>query len=133
MIDVYDFTGGDITVQLVDGKELVVEGQAEKQEDTRISRLSFIRRFQLPPFVEWEAITVALSSDGVLTITSPKSRLPRGPSVRPRRSPSARRSQERASDAAERNQREKYTREPSEEFEDFDTRKSALHSFMNQF
>ncbi|XP_042855524.1 uncharacterized protein LOC122242308 [Penaeus japonicus] len=133
VVDVYDFTGGDITVQLVDGKELVVEGQAEKQEDTRISRLSFIRRFQLPPFVEWEAITVALSSDGVLTITSPKSRLPRGPSVRPRRSPSARRSQERASDAAERNQREKYTREPSEEFEDFDTRKSALHSFMNQF
>lgn len=134
VIDVYDFTGGDITVQLVDGKELVVEGQAEKQEATRVSRLSFIRRFQLPDLADRDAITVALSSDGVLTIYSPKRRSPRCLSVRSKRSPSARRSQERASDP-DRSWREKYAHEPSEDFEDFDahTRKSALHSFMNQF
>lgn len=115
MIDVYDFTGGDITVQLVDGKELVVEGQAEKQEATRVSRLSFIRRFQLPDLADRDAITVALSSDGVLTIYSPKRRSPRCLSVRSKRSPSARRSQERASDP-DRSWREKYAHEPSEDF-----------------
>lgn len=69
-MDVHDFTGGDVTVQLVGGKELLVEGQAERQEGHRISRLSFVRRFPLPDHVDRDGITTALSSDGILTIIS---------------------------------------------------------------
>ncbi|XP_042893939.1 uncharacterized protein LOC122267832 [Penaeus japonicus] len=72
VIDVLDFTGGDVTVQLVKGKELLVEGQAEKQDGSRVSRVSFVRRFALPDLVERDAISCVLSSDGILTIISKK-------------------------------------------------------------
>ncbi|XP_042893943.1 uncharacterized protein LOC122267836 [Penaeus japonicus] len=72
VMDVFDFIGGDVTVQLVKGKELLVEGQAEKQDGSRVSRVSFVRRFALPDLVERDAISCVLSSDGILTIISKK-------------------------------------------------------------
>ncbi|XP_037777328.1 LOW QUALITY PROTEIN: uncharacterized protein LOC119574238 [Penaeus monodon] len=72
VMDVFDFIKGDVTVQLVKGKELLVEGQAEKQDGSRVSRVSFVRRFALPDLVERDAISCVLSSDGILTITSKK-------------------------------------------------------------
>ncbi|ROT62321.1 heat shock protein 21 [Penaeus vannamei] len=72
VMDVHDFTGGDVTVQLVGGNELLVEGQAERQEDNKVSRLSFVRCFPLPDHVDRDAITTALSSDGILTIITRK-------------------------------------------------------------
>jgi len=70
VMDVFDFISGDVTVRLVEGKELLVEGQAEKQDGSRVSRVSFVRRFALPDLVERDAISCVLSSDGILTIVS---------------------------------------------------------------
>nr|XP_027233940.1 alpha-crystallin A chain-like [Penaeus vannamei] len=72
VMDVFDFMKGDVTVQLVKGKELLVEGQAERQDGGRVSRVSFVRRFALPELVERDAISCVLSSDGILTITCRK-------------------------------------------------------------
>ncbi|XP_063587035.1 uncharacterized protein LOC134764380 [Penaeus indicus] len=72
VMDVFDFIKGDVTVQLVKGKELLVEGQAEKQDGSRVSRVSFERRFALPELVDRDAISCVLSSDGILTIISKK-------------------------------------------------------------
>ena len=71
-MDVLDFLGGDVTVRLVEGKELLVEGQAERQDGGRVSRVSFVRRFALPELVERDAVSCVLSSDGILTIVSEK-------------------------------------------------------------
>ncbi|XP_063586537.1 uncharacterized protein LOC134764003 [Penaeus indicus] len=72
VMDVFDFIKGDVTVQLVKGKELLVEGQAEKLEGSRVSQVNFERRFALPELVDRDAISCVLSSDGILTITSKK-------------------------------------------------------------
>ncbi|XP_076061702.1 uncharacterized protein LOC143037421 [Oratosquilla oratoria] len=71
VLDVYEFVGGDVKVK-ADGQMLVVEGQTQKKEDNTTSSRSFRRRFILPTSVDMEAVTSALSSDGVLTITAPK-------------------------------------------------------------
>ncbi|XP_063586536.1 uncharacterized protein LOC134764002 isoform X2 [Penaeus indicus] len=72
VMDVFDFIKGDVTVQLVKGKELLVEGQAEKQDGSRVSRVSFVRRLALPELVDRDAISCVLSSDGILTVISKK-------------------------------------------------------------
>lgn len=72
VLDVRDFEAGSVSVRAVGESELLVEGKVEKKtEGTSISR-SFRRRFVLPGMVKGEAITSALSADGVLTITAPK-------------------------------------------------------------
>lgn len=50
----------------------MVEGRAQTQEGTSEATRTFLRRFSLPRFVDLDAITSAMSSDGVLTIVSPK-------------------------------------------------------------
>lgn len=64
------FTGGEVTVHLLEGNELLVEGNADKRDGSNLSRRSFVRRFALPHLVDRAAITAALSSDGILTIIS---------------------------------------------------------------
>lgn len=71
-MDVHDFTSGDVTVSLVGGSELVIEGQAEKQEGSCSARKSFCRRFLLPELDDRDAISSALSSDGILSVISTK-------------------------------------------------------------
>jgi len=73
VMDVHDFMTGDIKVKVVDNKEVVVEGRVEKQDGGFRSTKSFCRRFNFPGKVDMEAVTSAMSSDGVLTITAPKS------------------------------------------------------------
>ncbi|XP_047473902.1 uncharacterized protein LOC125028556 [Penaeus chinensis] len=74
VLDVHEFLGGDVTVKVVGEKELVVEGRVEKKaEGNSCAALhSFRRRFSLPRLTDMAAITSAMSSDGVLTITVPK-------------------------------------------------------------
>lgn len=72
MIDVGDFLKGDVQVKVVGKNEVVVEGRVEKQEGKSRSSKSFRRGFTLPGAVEGDALTAAMSSDGVLTITVPK-------------------------------------------------------------
>ncbi|XP_076061879.1 uncharacterized protein LOC143037480 isoform X1 [Oratosquilla oratoria] len=73
VMDVRDFVKEDLQVK-VDGQKLMVEGRAEKKEANSSSSRSFHRNFTLPTTVDIEAVTSALSSDGVLTITAPKRR-----------------------------------------------------------
>ncbi|XP_063603419.1 uncharacterized protein LOC134779292 [Penaeus indicus] len=74
VLDVHEFLGGDVTVKVVGEKELVVEGRVEKKEEgsSCVALHSFRRRFSLPRLTNMAAITSAMSSDGVLTITVPK-------------------------------------------------------------
>ncbi|XP_063848727.1 uncharacterized protein LOC135093396 [Scylla paramamosain] len=71
MIDVKDYKPGDITVKTVDDT-VVVEGKIEQKEGNSIKTQVFTRRFMLPPTVNLNGVTSALSRDGVLTISAPK-------------------------------------------------------------
>nr|XP_053643461.1 uncharacterized protein LOC128696305 [Cherax quadricarinatus] len=73
VMDVRDFLSGDVRVKAVGRNEVLVEGSVEKQEGCFKSTKSFSRRFTLPGVVNVNDVTSALSSDGVLTITAPKS------------------------------------------------------------
>ncbi|XP_071551064.1 LOW QUALITY PROTEIN: uncharacterized protein [Panulirus ornatus] len=74
VLDVYDFLGGEVTVRVVEGKELVVEGRAKRKEGTSLTTLSFVRRFPLPDRADLETISAVMASDGVLVIVVPKLR-----------------------------------------------------------
>ena len=67
-----DFLEGDIKVKVVGKNEVQVEGKVEKQEESCTSTRSFRQWFQLPGVVDVNAVTSALSSDGVLTIKAVK-------------------------------------------------------------
>lgn len=71
VIDVKDFKPEGINVKVVDDK-IVVEGKIEKKEGNSVSTQQFVRRFMLPPNVDFAKITSALSKDGVLKINAPK-------------------------------------------------------------
>ena len=71
VIDVKDFKPEDINVKVVDDK-IVVEGKIEKKEGNSVSTQQFVRRFLLPPNVDFAKISSALSKDGVLKINAPK-------------------------------------------------------------
>lgn len=70
-MDVKDFSPEQISVKAVDDT-IVVEGHIEKKEGNSVSTQKFVRRFILPPTVNMNAISSALSKDGVLTINAPK-------------------------------------------------------------
>ncbi|XP_042893940.1 uncharacterized protein LOC122267833 [Penaeus japonicus] len=73
VMDVHDFMGGDVKVKVVGEKDLVVEGSVEKKEGgPSVSSHSFRRRFSLPRLTDLSAIDSVMSSDGILTITTPK-------------------------------------------------------------
>ncbi|XP_076032553.1 uncharacterized protein LOC143020250 [Oratosquilla oratoria] len=71
VVDVKDFSPEDINVKTVDDT-VVVEGKIEKKEGNAVSTQRFTRRFMLPSGVDLNAISSALSRDGVLTINAPK-------------------------------------------------------------
>ncbi|XP_037777747.1 protein lethal(2)essential for life-like [Penaeus monodon] len=71
VLDIDDFKNGDVKVRVEDN-QVVVEGRMEKEEGDFKSMKSFCRRFNFPGKVNMEALTSAMSSDGVLTITAPK-------------------------------------------------------------
>nr|XP_027228837.1 protein lethal(2)essential for life-like [Penaeus vannamei] len=71
VLDVHDFKSGDVKVRVEDN-QVVVEGRVEKEEGDYKSLKSFCRCFNFPGKVDMEAVTSAMSSDGVLTVTAPK-------------------------------------------------------------
>ncbi|XP_042893945.1 uncharacterized protein LOC122267838 [Penaeus japonicus] len=73
VLDMNDFMSGDVKVKVVGEKELVVEGRVEKEEgSSSVSARSLRKCFSLPHLVDMTAITSVMSSDGILTITVPK-------------------------------------------------------------
>nr|XP_045595160.1 uncharacterized protein LOC123756146 [Procambarus clarkii] len=73
ILDVQDFLkGGDITVRVVDERDLVVEGHVEAEAGGARVFKHFRRRFVLPGDVALESVSSVMSSDGVLTIIAPK-------------------------------------------------------------
>ncbi|XP_076061732.1 uncharacterized protein LOC143037427 isoform X1 [Oratosquilla oratoria] len=74
VMDMSDFVEGEVKVK-VDGQKLVVESSTEKKESNSSSSRSFRRCITFPTLVNMEAVTSALSSDGVLTITAPKKKV----------------------------------------------------------
>lgn len=72
-MDVHDFVKGDVNINLVGEREMVVEGSLETHEgDMAVSSTSFRRRFCLPHDTNIEAISSVMSADGILTITIPR-------------------------------------------------------------
>ncbi|ROT63593.1 heat shock protein 21 [Penaeus vannamei] len=74
VLDVHEFLGGDVRVKVVGERELQVEGRVDRKEEGSpcVTSHTFRRRFSLPRLTDMTAITSAMSSDGVLTITVPK-------------------------------------------------------------
>ncbi|XP_076062043.1 uncharacterized protein LOC143037537 [Oratosquilla oratoria] len=72
VLDVHDFVGGEVRIR-AEGQILVVEGRTQKNERNSTSSQSFRRCFNFPTSVDMEAVSSALSSDGVLTVIAPKS------------------------------------------------------------
>ncbi|EFA00665.1 Protein lethal(2)essential for life-like Protein [Tribolium castaneum] len=72
-LDVQQFTPEEITVKASDDT-ITIEGKHEEKEDEHgfISR-HFIRKYKLPEGHDISQVTSKLSTDGVLTITAPKS------------------------------------------------------------
>lgn len=75
-MDVQQFNPNEITVKTVDNC-IIVEGKHDEKQDEHgyISR-QFTRRYILPEGHEAVDVLSSLSSDGVLTICSPKKALP---------------------------------------------------------
>lgn len=71
VMDVKDFSPEHINVKAIDDT-IVVEGHIEKKEGNAVSTQKFVRRFLLPPGVNMNGVSSALSRDGVLTIYAPK-------------------------------------------------------------
>ena len=73
VMDVQDFTAGEVKVKAAGERELVVEGRTEtKDGDWSVSCNSFRRRFLLPANTDAKAVSAVLSDDGILTITAPR-------------------------------------------------------------
>lgn len=73
MMDVHDFVSGELKVKVVGEREVMVEGRLETNTaDLAMSSNSFRRKFSLPQDTDMEAISSAMSSDGVLTIFAPR-------------------------------------------------------------
>ncbi|KAK8751059.1 hypothetical protein OTU49_012763 [Cherax quadricarinatus] len=69
ILDVQDFAnGGEVTVKIVNEKEVVVEGHIVKQEATK----RFCRKFVLPEGADAKSVSPVMSADGVLTIITKK-------------------------------------------------------------
>ncbi|KAG7173671.1 lethal(2)essential for life-like 2, partial [Homarus americanus] len=71
VLDVCDFIGG-LKVQLIEGKEIKVEGKGNRQQGSSVVSFSFMRGFQLYDNTDLDAITAVMSSEGILTIIAPK-------------------------------------------------------------
>lgn len=67
-MDVCDFVP-DVTVKVVEGKEIVVEGTGKKAGG---GTFSFCRRYGLYEDTDLETITAVVSAEGILTITVPR-------------------------------------------------------------
>lgn len=67
-----DFKNTQISIRAAGSSEILVEAKSETRTDgTTVSR-ALRRRFVVPGMIKCEAITSAMSTDGVLTITVPK-------------------------------------------------------------
>ncbi|KAK8722609.1 hypothetical protein OTU49_012128 [Cherax quadricarinatus] len=73
VMDVKDFSPNDLQVRVVDDR-VVVEGKyCKKSEDgSTVSSKSFYKEFTLPNNADIDAVSTALSKDGVLTVKAPK-------------------------------------------------------------
>lgn len=73
ILDVTGYAASDIQVKAVGERELLVEGRREeKRSDGTAVNQSFSRRFCLSCPVRLDAVTSALSADGVLKVSAPK-------------------------------------------------------------
>ncbi|KAG7206742.1 hypothetical protein KM043_000667 [Ampulex compressa] len=72
VLDVQQFKPDEVTVKVVDNC-IIVEGKHdEKQDDHGMISRHFIRKYLVPEQCDAELTTSTLSSDGILTITSPR-------------------------------------------------------------
>ena len=73
VVDVKGYSAGDISVKAVGDLELIVEAKkCETTPDGKCVTSSFSRRFELPGYVRLDAVSSALSKDGILTVSAPK-------------------------------------------------------------
>lgn len=68
VMDVCDYNT-EVTVKVVEGKEVVVEGKGSRPDG---GTFSLCRRYSLYSDTILEDITAVMSSDGILTITIPR-------------------------------------------------------------
>lgn len=76
-LDVQHFSPNEITVKTAGDNTIQIEGKHEEKQDEHgyISR-HFVRKYQLPKGHDINQVQSSLSSDGVLTITAPRTDAP---------------------------------------------------------
>ncbi|CAL4099190.1 unnamed protein product, partial [Meganyctiphanes norvegica] len=72
VVDLQDFKSGDIKVKIHNAKELTVEGEQNEKQSYTLFKRQFCRKFIFPSHINSEAVTSAVSEEGVLTINAPK-------------------------------------------------------------
>lgn len=72
-LDVQQFTPEEITVKISGDRTVIVEGKHEERQDEHgfVCR-HFIRKYFLPKCYNIENVYSTLTSDGVLTVTAPR-------------------------------------------------------------
>lgn len=72
VLDVREFQGGDLKVNVIGDHELLVEGKVDSKDGSAAHIRTFRQRFLLPRGIDIQESSSALSSDGILTIITPK-------------------------------------------------------------
>lgn len=71
-LDMQSYAPEDIVVKTIDGNIIQIEAKHEREEETGFLSRQLIRKFVLPDGHDLKNVVSNLSSDGILTITSPK-------------------------------------------------------------
>lgn len=71
-MDVYDFMDGEVTAEVVEGRELLVKGHTKRRHGSCLTTLTFVKPIPLPEYADLKGIHAFVSSDGVLIVKIPK-------------------------------------------------------------
>ncbi|KAK4317819.1 hypothetical protein Pmani_011143 [Petrolisthes manimaculis] len=72
VMDVFDFMGGEVTAEVVNGRELLVKGHTKRRHGSCLTTLTFVKPIPLPEYADLKGIHAFVSSDGVLIVNIPK-------------------------------------------------------------
>ncbi|XP_051173882.1 protein lethal(2)essential for life-like [Leptopilina boulardi] len=71
ILDVQNFKPNEIKVKIVDRFVIVEAKHEEKEDDKKVNKLHFVKKYFVPDQVDIENIKSTLSTDGILMITAP--------------------------------------------------------------
>lgn len=70
-MDVQNFKPDEIKVKIIDRFVVVEAKHEEKEDDKKLNKMHFIKKYFMPEQVDIEHIKSTISTDGILMITAP--------------------------------------------------------------